>query len=325
VSLSAPSQYASSSGSRSSRSKASDSAIRAPLPVYETVHAGDTVSDVPVGFYALMLVLQSADVLLKTLRPTQQTLKPPPVDGTYILVKSLGHGGFAEVFHVTDAAGTPFAWKTVRDIKDREQLECEARALRSFGNECHYIIHLEKDILDPDLRALLLTPVGMPVVTLTQDDALICIENIAEALHFAHAKRFAHGDVRYKNIVRVDDRFILIDWGMAAEFSHAGAAAAAAAASDFRQLGWVIVGLTSTDSPVPWFAARTNDELKREMQQNFLAAWKAAHSTSSDLDLMSAVLALLDGRAPVRRGLRDAGASVEELAAHLAAISTACT
>ena len=74
------------------------------------------------------------------------------------------------------------------------------------------------------------------------DAALRCIDDIVTALKYAHAKGICHLDLRYKNIVEASARYILIDWGMSA-FAKRGDAGAEK--NDFRQLGWVIVGLTS--------------------------------------------------------------------------------
>ncbi len=68
-------------------------------------------------------------------------------------------------------------------------------------------------------NAMVLEPVGTLISELkgsiSMEETRDLMENVNEALQFAHSKRYLHCDISPNNIVVADKRAVLIDWGIA--------------------------------------------------------------------------------------------------------------
>jgi serine/threonine protein kinase len=170
-----------------------------------------------------MYVLSHANITAA--RVTQ--LGRPVLSGEWIRgtwKEQICRGDFANV-HFLDINESVYAVKQIRDDSDRDQLVAELKILTKF-RDCtslvgadHVIRLVEEWTSDEDgiLSALVLHPVGCTASALTDICIADFVEDVSAALEFAHSQSIVHCDVRPSNIIRVGDRYVLIDWGMAAE------------------------------------------------------------------------------------------------------------
>ncbi|GLV60345.1 hypothetical protein KDH_71650 [Dictyobacter sp. S3.2.2.5] len=152
--------------------------------------------------------------------------------GNYRLIRSVGRGGFAEVYlGVHRYLETPVAIKILRSRNlDRTIFLQEARLVAHL-NHRHIVSVREFDIKDDTpflvmdyvqggtLRHLCPRGTRLPL-----GQVVAYVQQIASALHYTHQQGIVHGDVKPENVlVAADGHVLLSDFGLAGIISMAEA------------------------------------------------------------------------------------------------------
>ena len=173
------------------------------------------------------------------------------------VTQHLGSGGYCDVLRVTASDGVPAALKRPRhgEAGERANLAHERAMLTALPRSPHLPRLVDADggpsgsvsaSVLAGVSALLLRPVGMSLHALAleaRDDgareelAQCATAGVLAALFAAHGRRIEHGDVRVRNVIRVDEAdrvagasgagnrgttYVLIDWGNAALHARRG-------------------------------------------------------------------------------------------------------
>jgi len=146
----------------------------------------------------------------------------------YRILESLGGGGMGEVFLSEDLRlHRPVALKLLRqrpDGEERSRLLREARAASALNHPNIAVIYDVEESETPDGRVYLLAMEYVPgrsladiaaEGTLSLDQILDLMEQMADALAAAHAKGVVHGDLKPSNLMVVQGRMKVLDFGLA--------------------------------------------------------------------------------------------------------------
>jgi len=139
-------------------------------------------------------------------------------------VRALGSGGYADVAVVREA-GVEHACKIIRDDRHSSLLVSEAKILSKLET-----VDGVPKVIRCEANKLLLSPVGTPLkeylaglnTKQRQKFAKRVLDELPPLLAEAHARGVIHGDIRPENIVVVDGKIYLIDWGCAIDKSQQG-------------------------------------------------------------------------------------------------------
>jgi serine/threonine protein kinase len=164
---------------------------------------------------------------------------PRLVGKRYYLSRSLGEGGFAEVFYAYDTRFQPHRPVALKllypslltDPQVCRDLQNEASALSAFNHP--HILRIMDFEFRPDQAYLvtelaeggsldnLLRSPGRPATRLPLRQALVYLEQLASALDEAHRAGIIHRDIKPKNILLDrQGRVLLADFGLAMTINH---------------------------------------------------------------------------------------------------------
>lgn len=146
--------------------------------------------------------------------------------GPWKLLEPLGKGGNGLVWKVRDAAGAFGALKVLRDTSDRkrgERLADEIVAMQSCRDIPGVLPLLDSNVPTHPCRtnpAWLVSAVATPITELiekaqTLKDIVGRVHELARTLADMHAKGFSHRDVKPENILELNGRWCLGDFGLA--------------------------------------------------------------------------------------------------------------
>jgi hypothetical protein len=217
------------SGAHSSPHPEYSDNVRAPLAC-SNEKPPSAVSDIPLGFFALLLVLRHGTIVERLIKHASLGICVPNADGWSgykpVRTEPFARGGYACIYELINEAGDRVVWKTVRHQKDCTQLTMEHKFLTAKLHGCPHIItchHAEVDA-GGQYAALVLGPVGISVSDMRAHtpDALnvhTLVKHMTAALRHCHSHIVCHRDVRPCNIVYVEaeDAFKLIDFGLATD------------------------------------------------------------------------------------------------------------
>ena len=167
------------------------------------------------------------------------TNNPRLIGRRYYLSRSLGEGGFAEVFYAYDTRFQPHRPVALKllypqlltDPQVCRDLQNEASALAAF-NHPHILrvldfefsptqAYLVTELAEGGSLDNMLRPPGKPTIHLPLRQALIYLEQIAAALDEAHRAGMIHRDIKPKNILLDrQGRVLLADFGLAMTINH---------------------------------------------------------------------------------------------------------
>jgi serine/threonine-protein kinase len=149
----------------------------------------------------------------------------------YTLLSELGQGGMSKVFLATSAEGGEVALKTILfpeglDARGRwetvERFQREARAARSLEhpNICQVLdVGADQEtffIVMELLRGQTLREAITAVGAIKAERAVSMVEQVCDALAYAHAKGIVHRDIKPENIMLLEgDAVRLMDFGIA--------------------------------------------------------------------------------------------------------------
>ncbi|NEQ69094.1 MAG: protein kinase [Symploca sp. SIO2D2] len=157
-------------------------------------------------------------------------------NGKYTIEKMLGEGGFGVTYLARNTSGHNVAIKT---SNRRVQLQLNFKQLQQYFideakrlsqlNHCPHVVNfyeliredqlwcLVMEYIDGESLASLVTRQGI----LPESKALDYIQQIGEALKFAHSQQILHRDVKPENILLRRDKseVVLIDFGISREFT----------------------------------------------------------------------------------------------------------
>lgn len=142
--------------------------------------------------------------------------------GKYKLLERLGTGGFAVVYRARDTIeGRDVALKLPhQSVKDdpRGELLKEVRLMVSLEH-AHIVPILNADVIGDQL--LIATPLGDETLAsrmqrrMSNAFALSIIEQVLDALAYAHSRRVIHCDINPSNVILYDKEAALSDFGLA--------------------------------------------------------------------------------------------------------------
>ncbi|MEQ9408890.1 MAG: serine/threonine-protein kinase [Fuerstiella sp.] len=144
--------------------------------------------------------------------------------GKYRIEKRLGEGGFAAVYQAMDTVmGTRVALKVPHSpLVDSELLETFKREARLLATIDHPGILQIKDASVVDGRLVIAFPLGLETLfdrlsrRMSFDTTLQLIDQLLEAVAFAHERRVIHCDIKPENIILfADGSARLADFGIA--------------------------------------------------------------------------------------------------------------
>jgi formylglycine-generating enzyme required for sulfatase activity len=156
---------------------------------------------------------------------SQQTLK---IGGEYKMIRTIGCGGFAEVWQAETPAGFPVAIKRVLRPLDHAEAQVELRALgemkqlrhpyllqtRDYGlldNRLYIVMDLAECTLADRLHQCQAAgEKGLPL-----DELLQYMREAAEAIDYMHSKKVQHRDIKPKNILLDHGHAKVADFGLA--------------------------------------------------------------------------------------------------------------
>jgi len=146
----------------------------------------------------------------------------------YRILESLGHGGMGEVFLSEDLRlHRPVALKILRQREDggeRSRLLREARAASALNHPNIAVIYDVEESETEDGRVYLLAMEYVPGRPLSEaaaqgslslDQMLDLMEQMADALAAAHNRGVVHGDLKPSNLMVVQGRIKVLDFGLA--------------------------------------------------------------------------------------------------------------
>lgn len=154
------------------------------------------------------------------------------LDGRYAVGPPIATGGYSVVYQGEDLRfGTPVALKILKDGGDRDAFRREARLARQFEHP-HAVRVLDfgpgpQDTDTPPYLVMeLLRGQTLKELSRTVSGSQIrqFVEEIGGALAFAHERGLAHRDFKPQNVLvdcsgtGVRERFVLIDFGISAQF-----------------------------------------------------------------------------------------------------------
>jgi serine/threonine-protein kinase len=182
---------------------------------------------------------------------TGLAIEPNTQIGRYRVVKSLGRGGMAGVYEVTDEAGRCFALKApIADINANgdvtRRFAREANALRLLDHpnlvaavdvfvEAGVLFLVMEKVEGKTLAQTLASPAGGSSVksALAPRRALVIARQILDGVGHAHAHNLVHRDLKPENVLLLDmggwERVKIIDFGIVKLLGDAAAAFGAAA------------------------------------------------------------------------------------------------
>ena len=147
--------------------------------------------------------------------------------GIFTIVKQIGAGGMSEVYLVKDDLGRPFALKTMSrslsfEPSFRQRFEQEARIMASLSHPNIVQMH---SYFEADGRFCLvmeyieggsLRELSRKIGPIPEKRALHILQQIAEALSYAHGKGIIHRDIKPSNILLDEnDNVKVMDFGIA--------------------------------------------------------------------------------------------------------------
>lgn len=156
--------------------------------------------------------------------------------GKYTIEKLLGEGGFGVTYLATDYSGKKVAIKTsnrkVQLHQNFDQLQQyfidEAKRLSQLQH-CTHVVYFYELIQEDRLWCLVMEYIDgeslanlvMRKGVLQESEALDYIQQIGQALSFAHSQGILHRDVKPENIIlrRERSEVVLIDFGISREFT----------------------------------------------------------------------------------------------------------
>lgn len=161
-------------------------------------------------------------------------LREGQVLGNYRLVRSLGRGGFAEVYlarhvHLDRFAAIKLLYTQV-DGPDVQRFKREARMVADLRHP-HIVNILDFGVQDGRTPYLIMqyAPHGtlrglyLRGSVLPPEEVLAYVTQVAQALDFAHSRHVIHRDVKPENMLLAeDDTLLLSDFGIATLFSESG-------------------------------------------------------------------------------------------------------
>jgi TolB-like protein/predicted Ser/Thr protein kinase/Tfp pilus assembly protein PilF len=146
----------------------------------------------------------------------------------YRILESLGQGAMGDVFLSEDLRlHRPVALKIMRqrqDGEERSRLLREARAASALNHPNIAVIYDVEESETPDGRVYLLAMEYVPGRALSEvaaegalslDQILDLMEQMADALASAHARGVVHGDLKPSNLMVVQGRIKVLDFGLA--------------------------------------------------------------------------------------------------------------
>jgi serine/threonine protein kinase len=227
----------------------------------------------------------------------------------------VAHGGFADIFGVQDADKARCALKLIADPDERAQLHNEYIVLQTWskGPRCDYIVTCRRPLRDDagTIQGLLLHPLGTCIMeqggtTMHGFHLLTFAAHLITALSFAHARGICHCDVRPRNMIFHDGRYLLIDWGLSigygtsreGEVGHAAylhdelldkAASrpirtyAVAPHHDWAGLAYSLFTMQN-GGHCPWAYLRNRPAALREARQAAMLAWLAGTDPEKSIE-----------------------------------------
>ncbi|HEX9727330.1 MAG TPA: serine/threonine-protein kinase [Gemmatimonadales bacterium] len=154
------------------------------------------------------------------------------LEGRYTVIKEVGRGGAARVFHALDKDGVPRAVKILHPelavTVTAERFLREVEFLRGLSHpqiadvidtgESHFFIYYVMSFIEgPTIRRHL-----DRVRRASVSDTVRIANDMLGALGYAHENHVVHRDVKPENIVLSSDGAILLDFGIAKAVAAAG-------------------------------------------------------------------------------------------------------
>ena len=157
-------------------------------------------------------------------------------NGKYTIERLLGEGGFGVTYLARDSSGRQVAIKT---SNSKVQLQLNFHQLQQYFRDeakrlkqlqpCPYVVNCYDLIQEGQLWCLVMEYIdGENLASLVrrkgclqESEALDYIQQIGQALTFAHSQRILHRDVKPENIILRKDQseVVLIDFGISREFT----------------------------------------------------------------------------------------------------------
>jgi serine/threonine protein kinase len=137
--------------------------------------------------------------------------------GPYEITEQIGGGGMGEVYKALDTRLNRFvAIKTSRE-KYNERFEREMRAIASLSHPNICVLHdVGPDFIVMELLEGQTLQQLLQSRRLTRDESIRIAEQMAEALHAAHAKGVTHRDIKPSNVfVSPRGHVKVLDFGLA--------------------------------------------------------------------------------------------------------------
>lgn len=155
-------------------------------------------------------------------------LGPGDTVGRFEIVRPLSQGAMGAVYEARPAGGSaPVALKRCLDPDNEDRFEIEGRLLGALAHPrvvrvldafqqdgAGYLVMELIDGRDLNAELDLRGAPGLPV-----DEAVAHITHVCEALAYVHAQQVVHRDVKPANVIVAKEGAVLVDFGIAREFT----------------------------------------------------------------------------------------------------------